>query len=367
MTSFLQVGNFLHSSIAFILLIGIVIFVHELGHFLAARRFGVKVLTFSIGIGPKLYQKTDKHGTNFTLGALPLGGYIKMHGEALLPLEQTTLKPAPATKDSTSFKDQSLLAKSIIVGAGPLANFILAIVLLTGILLTQERFMVSTTIQAIVPGSAAEKAGLRAMDKIIAVDGKAVSDFMEIAQSVRSHPNIPLTMQLEHDITITLTPELVTIQDDYGHAHTIGKAGIHAFPAQKIEGIFWQAPWVATKQVMGMTGAMLQSLLDSFKTKDAAQEIGGVLRIAKYSGESAKQGIMPFFWLMMVISINLGLINLLPIPPLDGGHLLFYTIEAIFRKPLASKWQLLTIQIGVSIMLFLMLLATYNDIGYLWG
>jgi regulator of sigma E protease len=357
--------DFLQTLLAFILTITIVVFIHELGHYLVAKFNGVKVTDFSIGMGPKLLSWKDKSGTEWKICAIPMGGYVKFLGDSgPTSSSSTTLKES---EKKHAFHTKSLFAKSMVVVAGPLANFLLGMFILTYFAFNYGQMISSSEIKDISPNTPASKIGLRAGDKITSVDGQKTSSFQDVAGYITLHPNIEVKITFERDNQVferKITPDSRSIKDTLGHDTKIGYLGVmFAQPTHKKLSL---TESIATgyKETVRITKLTLKAIGQIVTGKRGTKELGGPIKIARYANSSMAQGFAGMLFFISMISINLGLINLLPIPPLDGGHLFLYITEALLGKKISEYIQKYTVKIGFIFILGLMLLAITNDIIY---
>lgn len=353
--------------VAFLAVIGPLVFVHELGHYLVGRWFGVKADAFSIGFGREIFGFTDKRGTRWKFGWLPLGGYVRFAGDmnpASQPDPQWML--LPAEERNRTFQSKSVGKRALIVLAGPVTNFLVAILILAVFAMTVGVNRTPSVAGAVTPGSAAAAAGFKTGDHVLAVNGRSVSDFGDFAEFVVARPNQILSVKVERagqPLTIDVTPETHYKVDRFGNKYPFGRLGI-ASPPPVIERVGpLEAPVVAVEQTIGIVRMMVDGLGQIVTGMRSAKELGGPLRIAQFSGEAASAGAISFAYLVALISINLGFINLLPVPMLDGGHLLFYALEAIRRKPVAPEVQEWAFRSGLLLLLGLMLFVTFNDLS----
>jgi regulator of sigma E protease len=348
--------------VPFLIILSVVVFVHEFGHYLVARWNQVRVEVFSIGFGPELFGLTDRAGTRWKVSALPLGGYVKMHGDADATSSTIDLKALP---DPDSFPAKRVWQRMAIVVAGPLANLIFAAVVLALLFATVGRPFTPAEVGEVQPDSAAEAAGLLPNDQIIAVNGDEIESFEELQLVVRSHPEEPLTFTIERDgarLDLEVTPQLTEIEDRFGQTHRIGLIGVSRsgveFQRSNPAIALFEGASETFRLVTGTLHAVGQMVVGTRTT----EELGGPLRIAQMSGEIAKDGVVPVIWFTAVLSINLGLINLFPIPMLDGGHLVLYAIEALRGRPLTERSQEMAFRFGLVLVLTLMVFATWNDL-----
>jgi regulator of sigma E protease len=349
-------------AVPFLIILSVVVFVHELGHYLVARWAGVRVDVFSIGFGPELFGFNDRAGTRWKFSALPLGGYVKMHGDADATSSTVDLAAVP---DPDSFPAKNVWQRMAIVGAGPVANMLFAIVVLGLLFATVGRPFTPAVVGEVQPDSAAAEAGLEPGDRIVAVDQVSLESFEQLQGIVRVQPEVPLTFTIERDgqpLDLVATPRETTIEDRFGQVHKIGLIGISRsgveFRRSSPAFALIEGGVEAYRLVAGTLAALGQIVVGSRTT----EELGGPLRIAQMSGEIAKDGVVPVIWFTAILSINLGLINLFPIPLLDGGHLVMYGIEALRGRPLTERSQEVAFRFGLVVVLSLMVFATWNDL-----
>ncbi len=360
--------------IPFLFVLTLVVFFHELGHFWVARRAGVRVLTFSLGFGPELCGFNDRHGTRWKLSAIPLGGYVKFFGD-----EDAASTPNPAQLErmnpkerKESFFYQPLGWRAAIVAAGPIANFILAIVIFSIVFMVFGKQVTAPRVDQVGPGSAAEQAGFMPGDLVLSIDGRKMESFSDMQRIVGIHAGQPLTFVLERgdrEVTLTATPELKEIKDSFGNVQRTGLLGItrslsagdvtvqHYGPVEAV-GMGAQETWFVVTRTFDYIGGL-------FAGRESADQLGGPIRIAQVSGQVATFGFGALLSLAAVLSVSIGLLNLFPIPLLDGGHLLFYALEAIRGRPLSPRAQDIGFRIGMALVLMLMLFSTWNDVMHL--
>lgn len=353
--------------LAFLGVIGPLVFLHELGHYLAGRLFGVKAEVFAIGFGRELFGLTDRRGTRWTFGWLPLGGYVRFAGDLNAGSEPDPAWLAlPAEERAQTFQAKPLWQRAIIVAAGPVANFIVAVLILAAFAMLVGVNRTPPVAGTVQPGSAAASAGIRAGDRIRAVDGRAVDDFGDIAEYVVARPAMPIRFDIESDgrtRTVTAIPAVQYKADRFGNRYAFGRMGITS-PTPVVERVsLAEAPGVAVGQTIGIMRTMVDGIGQIVTGLRPVSELGGPLRIAQFSGEAASAGLTSLAYLIALISINLGFINLLPVPMLDGGHLLFYAIEALRRKPVDAEVQQWAYRSGLVLLLSLMLFVTFNDLA----
>lgn len=359
-------GGFGTSLLSFLVVLSVLVFVHEFGHYYIARRNGVRVETFSIGFGPELFGWTDRAGTRWKVSLLPLGGFVKMFGDAD-PASTPSAHVTAMTEEekAVSFHHKRVGQRAAVVAAGPLANFLFAIVALGVLYATAGQPFTPPDVGGVQPGSAAERAGLVPGDVIRSIDGTAIQRFEEIRQIVSLKPGLPLALTVERSgrsVALTATPEVSEMTDRFGNVHRVGLLGISRAGMDYVRHDPLTAVWQAGREVAGMVGGTFTALGQMIRGDRGTEELGGPLRIAQMSGEVAQTGAYALIWFMAFLSVNLGMINLFPVPLLDGGHLLFYAFEAVRGKPLPPRAQEYGFRIGLALVLTLMVFATWNDL-----
>ncbi|MCW9032641.1 MAG: RIP metalloprotease RseP [Rhodospirillales bacterium] len=352
--------------IPFIFVLTVLVFVHELGHYAIARRNGVRVEVFSIGFGPELFGWNDSKDTRWKISAVPMGGYVKMFGQG--DIEDTedadgTEKKLSDDDKARSFSHKTLGQRTAVVFAGPAANFLFAVVIFAGLFNFTDNAVPLAGIGGVVEGSAAYEGGFKQGDRIVAVDGKKVNHFVELRDIVSVKPSVELTfdvIRLEKTIVLKATPK--PHKDDSSR----GMLGVRPDPKQVeiIETGVVESMWKGVTHSFVITGKILSGIGEMITGKRGSEDIGGPLRIAQLSGEVAQGGFVNLLNFIAVFSINLFLINLFPIPMLDGGHLVFYAIEAVRGKPLGERAQEYGFRVGLFLVLALMLFATINDLAH---
>jgi len=359
--------GFLFYLVAFFLVIGPLVFVHELGHYAAGRWFGIKAEAFSIGFGREVAGFTDKRGTRWKFGWLPLGGYVKFAGD-MNPAGQPSPEwlALPAAERAQTFQAKPLWQRAIVVAAGPVTNFVVAIAILAAFAMIYGQNRTPSTVAMVAPDSAAATAGLREGDRIVAVDGRGVDTFNDLRRYVIMRPDESVSLSVERDGATIAVPARIGVRietDRFGNEYRMGQLGVApGAPVQEQVSLLGAIP-----AGVRMTGDVIQSTLDGLGQiitgRRSVEELGGPLRIAQVSGERFALGPTEFVFLIALISINLGFINLLPVPVLDGGHLLFYAVEAVRRKPVEPEVMEWAFRGGMVAILALMLLVTFNDLG----
>jgi len=360
--------------IPFLFVLCLVVFFHELGHFLVGRWCGVRILVFSIGFGPELVGFDDRYGTRWKIAAIPLGGYVKFFGDD--GVASTPDLPRMAGMDEAekaqSFMGQSVAKRAAIVAAGPMANFLLAIVIFASIFALYGKQSMSARVDTVQADSAAAAAGFQSGDLVLAINGKTIADFAEMQRVVSESAGESLKITVDRkgaQLVLGATPALKEIKDNFGNVHRIGILGITRSmaaedlkfqpvspPQAVVLGV--QETWFVIDRTLSYIGGVVMG-------REAADQLGGPIRIAQMSGQVATIGFVALIHLAAVLSVSIGLINLFPIPLLDGGHLLFYLIETARGRPLSERAQELGFRIGLAIVLMLMIFATFNDIVHL--
>jgi regulator of sigma E protease len=360
--------------VPFLFVLSIVVFFHELGHFLVARWAGVKVLTFSLGFGPELAGFNDGHGTRWKISAVPLGGYVKFFGddsEASTPSSEA-LASMTEEERAGSFHHKKVGPRAAIVAAGPVANFILAIVIFACLFTFFGKPSTTARVDKIEAGSAAAAAGFEVGDVVTAIDGSAIESFSDMQRIVLAHAGDQLTFSIKRgDSKLELrgTPELKEVKDPFGNTHRQGVMGITRamspgeVTTEKVDPA--TAVWLGVKETWFVVDQTFSYIGNVFTGRASADQIGGPIRIAQISGQVATLGLTQLIHLAAVLSISIGLLNLFPVPLLDGGHLLFYAVEIVRGRPLSDRAQEMGFRIGLGLVLMLMVFATYNDILHL--
>jgi regulator of sigma E protease len=365
-----QLHNLFYSIVWFVVILTVLVFVHEFGHYIVARWNRVRIEVFSIGFGPELFGWWDRAGTRWKFSAIPLGGYVKMFGDS----DASSGLPAPGLSRLTqaerdlSFHYKRLGQRTAIVAAGPAANFVFAIVALAILFMTYGQPFTPPEVGQVTPGSAAEQAGIRSGDVILKINGATVQRFEDVQQAVRLNPGVPMTIVVRREgeeKTLHVTPSRTELKDRFGNHYEIGLLGISRSGVDYIKRDPGTAVVQAGAETWNLTAGTLEALWQIIKGTRATDELGGPLRIAQMSGEVAQDGVVAVLWFMAVLSINLGLINLFPVPVLDGGHLLFYAAEAVRGRPLGQRAQEYGFRIGLALVLTLMVFATWNDLVHL--
>ena len=363
----LQSPSLLLTLFAFLLLLAPLVVIHELGHYLVARLFGVKADVFSVGFGKELVGRTDKRGTRWKLSALPLGGYVQFAGDwNAISMPDAAASQLPPDDLAKTFHIKPLWQRALIVAAGPVTNLLFAVIIFAAFNLAYGKVVASTEIARFGENSPAMAAGMKLGDRIVSIDGREVASFTEIPELVAPFPGKTLAIVVNRagqDMTFRVTARDETEHDRFGNEGRVGRIGIGAgkitvLPVGPIEAVT-----LAGSQTTGVVRMMVTGLGQIISGQRSVKELGGPIKIAKYSGEQLSLGWLSFATFAALISINLAFINFLPIPGLDGGHLAFYAAEAVRRKPLDARGQEWAFRAGMALVLALMLFVTLNDIA----
>ena len=408
----------LHNILSFVVIISVIVFIHEFGHFLVARMCGVKIDEFSIGFGRELIGFTDKNGTRWKICPIPFGGYVKMFGDkngASIP-DDELLAQMSVEEKKISFLGKTVWQRMAIVVAGPVANFLLTIFIFTFLFRINGLNTVLPIVDVIAENSAAAESGLKKGDRILTIDGEEIFSFDDVREVVtrssgkelglrvlRSNSNLngprnecgviqkesslakpkesssvtpdkslsPRTrcgvVSGEEVIELLVTPKIQTTQNFFGEKVRVGMLGISASESTHQDLNLGQSFLVANKETYKISIAVFKAIGELITGQRSVDELSGPIKMAKYSGKTVEMGAIAVLWFAAMISLNLGVMNLLPIPVLDGGHLFFYLIEAIRGKPLAQKTQQVSFKFGLSLVLALMLFTTFNDVRQIMG
>lgn len=365
------IGGGLGYILPFLLVLGIVVFVHESGHFWVGRLFGTRIDAFSIGFGRAVAKWKDRHGTEWKIGWLPLGGFVKFWGDedaTSLPNKERLARIAADPDAASSFHFKPLWQRALIVAAGPFTNFLFAVMVFAAIYMSVGKDRLPATIGQVVKGSAAEQAGLLAGDTIVRIDGRSVVSFSDIAQLAYLSGGRPVTLDIVRNnqpASVLITPRRIEEVDRFGNKYPAYRLGVTSLG--KDSAVFEQLGPVSA---VTAGGAQVYLIVEHTMTflgrlitgREDPSQLSGPLGIAKTSGEVATLGWLALVQLMAVLSVSVGLLNLFPIPMLDGGHLLYYGIEAVRRRPLGERAQEYGLRMGLALVLSLMLFATWNDV-----
>jgi regulator of sigma E protease len=355
--------------LGFLLVLGPLVTVHELGHYLVGRVFGVKANVFSVGFGKELAGFTDQRGTRWRLSAIPLGGYVQFAGD-MNPASQPTDEwlALPKEERERTFQAKKLWQRALIVFAGPATNLLIAILIFAGFAMAYGKPVTPPVIQAFSENSVAAEAGLELGDRIVAIDNSRIEDFEEVSNHVLPFPGkvIDITYERDGEVdTVAVRIADLEMADRFGNVSRIGRIGVGSFEREfETVGPFAALAY-GSEASIDLIGMMITGIGQIVTGERSVKELGGPIKIAQYSGERLSLGPLPFIEFIAFISINLAFINLLPIPALDGGHLAFYAAEAIRRKPASARSQEWAFRTGMALVLALMLFVTINDIASL--
>jgi len=359
-------GNYTNWIVPFLFTLTIIVFFHELGHFLIARLCGIKVLVFSIGFGPELAGFYDRHGTRWKISAVPLGGYVKFLGdenEASVP-DPATLMAMTEEERRQSFPGQKVGTRAAVVVAGPITNFILAIAIFAGVFTYYGKTTAIPRIAAVEPASPAAMAGFQVGDLIVSIDGTRIDSFSDVQRIVTFSPGRELTVTVERGNALVTLHAIPAEKDNKG---SLGITRSNEPGDVKTESVGpLDAVWLGADRTWFVVSTTLGYLRDVVAGRQSADQIGGPIKIAQLSGEVAKLGLGPLLDFTAYLSISIGLLNLFPVPLLDGGHLLFYAIEAVRGRPLSERAQEVGFRIGLAIVVMLMIFAAFNDLRPYW-
>ena len=372
MSLFGPITTILYTIVPFVFVMTVVVFFHELGHFLVGRWCGVRVDAFSIGFGPEIFARVDRHGTRWRVAAIPLGGYVKFHGDmnAASVGSDEALAVMPAAERAVTFAAQPVHERAAIVAAGPIANFILALAIMSGIFYLEGRSILLPRVASVQAESAAAKAGFAAGDIVRSIDGQPIRSFLDMQKVVSASSGIPLTFGVERDgrdLDLTATPERRDVKGPLGTSN-IGVLGVAAstnaadFSTERLGlGASLKEAVSETWFVIDRTAAYVGGLVLGREKPD---QLSGPIGVAGVAGQVAKIGVVPLFNLIAILSISIGLLNLVPVPLLDGGHLLYFAFEALRGKPMSLGAQEFGFKVGLALVSMLMIFATYNDIAH---
>ncbi len=352
---------------AFALVIGVLVFVHEYGHYGMARLFGIKVDTFAVGFGREIAGWTDRRGTRWKLGWLPLGGYAKFAGDMNAASQpDPALEALPDAEKAELFQFRPLWQRALVVAAGPGINFLFAILLFAVFFMTYGHQYTPPVAGEVRAGTPAAEAGIRSGDRFVSLDGQGVARFEDMIRIISINPGQPVELVIERDgdrIEKTVTPKIIREEDRFGNSYTRGILGISSGQAV----VERRGPVSAIRHAVVETWNTVRMMADTLAQiitgRRAIDELGGPIKIAQFSGQSASLGLPSLIGFIALISINLGFMNLLPIPMLDGGHLFLYALEGIRRRPLNPRVQEWAFMSGFALLMSLMLFLTWNDLA----
>ncbi len=358
-------------AIPFLIVLSVLVFVHELGHYLMARWCGVKIVTFSIGFGREIAGFTDKSGTRWKLSLVPLGGYVQMYGDAdpaSIDVDLDKIEHMSPAEKQQAFFYKSVWQRALIVVAGPAINFIYAILVLTALFAIQGQPYTPAQIGGLVENGAAQKAGFQLNDKVLGVNNGKIDSFQELQRFVTVNLNREMKFSVERNgqmVNIVASPEVIEQTDRFGFRHQIGRLGIESVQgkAEIKRHTIVSAFGAALQETWSMTTNTLKAIGQMISGTRSPEELGGIIRIGAYAKQFAQDGVMALIMFSAIISVNLGLINLFPIPLLDGGHLMFFAWEATAGKPMHEKVRDVGVRIGYALVITLMVYATFNDLS----
>ncbi len=364
MDSILQL---LHYLLSFAVVLSVIVFVHEMGHYLVARACGVKIEAFSIGFGKEIKGWYDKHGTRWKISALPLGGYVKMYGDASAAsnADEDMLEHLSEEEKQKTFHFKPLWQKAAVVAAGPAANFLLTIIILTAFMITTGLPSNEPVVGDVLPDTPAAAAGLKSSDRVVKVGDKTMRRFNDIPFALSTNLGTPIELEILRDGTpmkMTITPASISEEDGLGNTIQRPMIGIKSTEIRYEEVGLGRAMAEAVSRTYAMCAITLEAIGQMVRGERGLSELKGPVGIAKLSGQAADKGAVTIFWLIAMLSANLGLVNLFPIPLLDGGHLAYYTAEALRGRPLAQKVQEYGYRLGFALIITLMAFTLYNDI-----
>jgi regulator of sigma E protease len=358
-------GNYTSWIVPFLFTLTIIVFFHELGHFLVARWCGIRVLVFSMGFGPEVAGFNDRHGTRWKISLIPLGGYVKFFGddnEASVP-DPAVLAAMSEEERKQSFFGQSVDRRAAVVVAGPLTNFVLAVIVFAGVFMVFGKPTAIPRVASVEPNSAAAAAGFQPGDLVTAIDGRSIDNFVDMQRIVGFAGGHPLTIVVDRGgipVTLVATPEIKNNRGILGVTRSNQPGDVKVESVGALDAIK-----LGADKTWFIVETTLSYIRDVFVGRQSADQIGGPIGIARISGQVAELGWGALFDFIGVISVSIGLLNLFPVPLLDGGHLLFYFIEAIRGRPLSERAQEVGFRIGLAIVVMLMIFATVNDILHL--
>jgi regulator of sigma E protease len=361
--------------IPFLFVLTVVVFFHEMGHFLVARLCGVKVDTFSIGFGREITGWTDRHGTRWKICWVPLGGYVKFVGDesAASTPDRRRLAAIPEEERAGLFYFKPVYQRAAVVAAGPVANFLLSIVLFAGIFTIVGQRFATPIVDAVQPGSVAAQAGFEPGDRVVSIDGTTIDSFEDMQRIVGTSADRALTFVLKRtdgeEVTVVATPRKQEVKDRFGNVHKMGLLGVQRDTKEGTFRLVRSDPltsiWLGAKETWFIVAQTMNYLGGIIAGREDASQIGGPLTIAHVSGQVATLGFGALLNLTAMLSVSIGLLNLFPVPMLDGGHLLYYAVEAVRGRPMGEQAQEVGFRIGLALVMMLMVFATWNDLVHL--
>lgn len=367
MTEFLPQPGLLFTLASYIVMVAVLVVVHEGGHYWAGRWFGVKIDAFAFGFGRELFGFDDARGTRWKFNLVPLGGYVKFTGDMNAASQpDPALAAMPAAERADLFVSKPLWQRAIIVAAGPLINFAFAILILAGVYMALGHPSTPPVVSKVVAGGPAATAGIKAGDRIIAIDGNSVARFEDIANAALVSTGEPMAVRFVRDgieQSVTVKPAMVESRDRFGGVARHGRLGIARSGEQVVEQVGpIKALAYGAADTWGITVSIAKTLRQIVLGERSLDELGGPIKTGQVTGQQASLGVLSFIVFMAFFSINLGFINLIPIPMLDGGHLLLYAVEAVRRQPIGAKVQEWAFLSGFAAIMTLMVVLTWNDL-----
>lgn len=355
-------------ALPFLVALTVIVFIHELGHFLVARWCGVDVEAFSIGFGREIFGWNDRKGTRWKVAWIPLGGYVRFRGDANAASLPDANALERARSEPCNFHGKPVWQRAAVVAAGPIANFILAIAIFALAFMFVGRPVIEPRVDEVLPGSAAEQAGIRSGDLIVSIDGSPIEDFAGLQQAVMTRAGEPLAVVVDRNgekINLEVTPQLREERDNFGGKIRIGLLGVKRDPQGQVT-YERMGPVKAVETGVERTWFIVEStfryLGKLFTGRESADQLGGPIAMAKAAGDAASMGFSQYVAVIAFLSVSIGLLNLFPIPMLDGGHLVYYAIEAVRGRPLGENAQEWGFRIGFSLVIMLMVVGTWNDL-----
>jgi regulator of sigma E protease len=365
----IETPGFFWSVAFFILALAPLVFIHEMGHYLVARWCGIKADVFSIGFGKRLFGWTDKRGTDWRVCLIPLGGYVRFAGD-MSPASEPNQEwlNLPDAERAVTFQAKPLWQRALVVAAGPVTNFLFAILILGGFAYAYGTSVTPPVVQQIVEGSPAQKAGLALGDRIVGINGRSIETFDDVSAIVQDRPAMALRVDIQRQgnpQSLEIVSAVRLEKDRFGNEFRIGQLGIGSSKVERVDVGLLEAPIVGVRETIRIVDRMVGGLWQIITGRRSVDELGGPVKIAQISGQVATMGWLTFINFVALISINLGFINLLPIPMLDGGHLTFYALEAIRRKPASPRAMEYAFRSGLALVFGLMIFVTLNDLASL--
>lgn len=351
---------------AFIFILTVIVFFHELGHYWIARRNGVRVDVFSIGFGPELFGWTARSGTRWKVSLLPLGGYVKMFGEGATTGSGEDERELTAEEKSVSFHHKRVGQRAAVVVAGPVANFVLAILVFAALFTISGQPFTPAEVGAVQANSAASEAGFQPGDRIVSIDGTSVERFEQVQRIVRMAPGEALNVTVRRggkEVVLKVVPRRTELVDRFGNRSAVGLLGISRSGTEIKKHNPATAVVAAVTETWRLSLYTLQAVGQIVRGARSSDDLGGPIRIAQMAGQVAELGLTSVFWFLAVLSVNLGLINLFPVPMLDGGHLMFYGVEAVRGRPIGDRAMEIGFRIGLALVIALFVFVTVQDLA----